>query len=195
MESTKISVVLPVRDQEGQIAARVIRVLGGLLELTQEAVEIIVVDDGSRDGTPDVLQELCWMYPQVRVVGYERPRGIEAAGQTGLERAAGELVFIQESEAEFCMHDLGRLLKMSDDKSIVAARAESSEEPIAPSLLRRLREWGTDADEQLTAVPVAAKKRSLQMIRRPHLQRLAAPEGNRYQLEGHTSRFATLQRQ
>lgn len=195
MESTKISVVLPVRDQEKEIAARVVRVLNGLADLTRDRAEIVVVDDGSRDGTPAVLAELCWKYPQVRIIRHERPRGIEAAGQTGLERSAGELVFIQESELEICLDDLARLLKMSEDESVVAARAESSQEPIAPSLLRRLREWGTDADQQLTASADDRKKRSLQMIRRHHLQRLAAPQGARYELEGQTERFATVQRQ
>ena len=195
MQPTKLSVVLPVRDRESEITSRVEQVLDGLVDLTHELSEILVVDDGSRDTTPEVLEDLRSKYPQVRIIRHDRPRGIEAAGQTGLERASGELVFIQESDSDLCLDDLRRLLKMSEDESVVAARAESSEEPIAPSLLRRLREWGTEADEQLTIRRDQGRKRTLQMIRRPHLQRLAAPRGNRYELEGQTERISTVQRQ
>lgn len=199
MSSTKLSVVLPVRDRENEIVARVENVLDGLVDLTEQIAEVVVVDDGSRDSTPDLLEELRSTYPQVRVVRHQRPRGIEAAGQTGLERATGELVFIQESDSEMRLDDLRRLLLMSEDESVIAARAESCEEPVAPSLLRRLRMWGTNADKQLQVRADkgnsdAGLKRSLQMIRRPHLQRLAAPKGDRYVLEGRTERIKTVQR-
>ncbi|MCA9138919.1 MAG: glycosyltransferase [Planctomycetales bacterium] len=194
MQSTKLSVVLPVRDRENEIVARVERLLDGLVDLTAEMAEVIVVDDGSRDATPEVLEELHCRYPQVRIIRHERPRGIEAAGQTGLERSTGELVFIQESDSEMRLDDLRRLLLMSEDESVVAARAESSEEPIAPSLLRRLRQWGTDADDQVRVRNDQGVKRSLQMIRRPHLQRLTAPQSGRYSLEGQTERIKIVQR-
>ena len=199
MPPTKLSVVLPVRDRENEIALRVEQVLEGLVDLTQALSEVVVVDDGSQDSTLEVLEELRAKYPQVRIARHQRPRGIEAAGQTGLERATGELVFIQESDSAMRLDDLRRLLLMSEDESVVAARAESSEEPIAPSLLRRLRQWGTDADEQLQVrtdpetkqkVPVS----SVQMIRRPHLQRLAGPKGGRYALQGQTDRIKTVKK-
>ena len=195
MSSNKISIVLPVRNRENEIARRVERVLEGLIGLTQEPPEVVVVDDGSRDATPQVLEDLRSKYPELRIVRHDRPRGIEAAGQTGLERAAGELIFIQESDSDLRLEDLQRLLTMADDESIVAARTESSEEAIAPSLLRRLREWGTDADQQLVARSDQDQQQSLQMIRRPHLQRLAGPKGNRYRLEGQTERTASIQRE
>lgn len=194
MHPTKLSVVLPVRDREKEIVTRVERLLDGLVDLTSEVAEVLVVDDGSRDTTPEVLQELCAKYPQVRVVRHSRPRGIEAAGQTGLERSTGELVFIQESDSELRLDDLQRLLLMSQDESVVAARAESSEEPIAPSLLRRLRQWGTDSDDQVQVRSDRGEKRSVQMIRRPHLQRLTAPQSGNYVLEGQTERIKTVQR-
>ncbi|WP_161604657.1 glycosyltransferase family 2 protein [Roseiconus nitratireducens] len=193
MSSTKLSVILPVRDREREITGRVERVLEALTGLTREAAEVVVVDDGSRDATPEVLDELRAIYPQVRVVRHSRPRGIEAAGQTGLERSTGDLIFIQESDAEVRLDDLQRLLRMSDDPSIVAARAESRSEPLAPSLLRRLRAFGTNADQQVRLRSDDTQNRSLQMIRRPHLQRLAGPKGNRLRLEGETKRTVTVQ--
>lgn len=191
----KLSVVLPVRDGAASIANRVGRAWEAISKLTDRPVEIIVVDDGSRDATPSVLEDITDRYPRVRVVRHDRPRGMEAAGQTGLERATGELVFVQESDADLRPADLKRLLEISEDPSIVAARAESTQRQVSSALLRRLRAWGTGADRQLETggERSGAAKTSLQMLRRPHLQRLAAPGGDRYRLEGETLHSTSLE--
>lgn len=196
---TKISIVLPVRDRELEIAIRIENVLEGLVDLTSDIAEIVVVDDGSRDNTPEVLEDLRGKYPQVRIARHQRPRGMEAAGQTGLERAIGELVFIQESDSDLRIDDLRRLLTMSDDQSVIAARAESCEEPVAPSLVRRLQQWGGETGKHLETQELRVRadrgiKRSLQMIRRPHLQRLAGEQPGQIALEGKTERIKTLRR-
>ena len=189
----KMSVVLPARDNEHEIARRVEQVLDALADMTREASEIVVVDDGSKDATPEVLDELRAKYPQVRVVRHQRPRGMEAAGQTGLERATGELVFIQESNTAVRVEDMRRLYRMSEDKSVVAARAESTHKPLSEALLRRLRAWGQEASEQLAEQTKTEEKSSLQMIRRPHLQKLAGPQGRGYGLHGETLHSTTIQ--
>jgi glycosyltransferase involved in cell wall biosynthesis len=183
----KMSVVIPVRDGEQRIVNRVEQVLEALTDLTSNASEVVVVDDGSKDTTPEVLDELNSRYPQVRIVRHSRPRGLEAAGQTGLERATGDLVFIQETDTAVRIEDMRRLLQMSEDQSIVAARAESTPRVPSPALLRRLRAWGTNADQQVEHRGDAAAKSSMQMIRRPHLQMLAGPKGANYRLQGETA--------
>ncbi|TWT79588.1 putative glycosyltransferase EpsH [Planctomycetes bacterium CA13] len=193
---TKISVVLPVRDGEHRIVARVEQVLEALESLSSDPAEIVVVDDGSRDSTAEVLDELVSRNPQVRVARHSRPRGMEAAGQTGLERSRGELVFIQESDSSVRIEDLQRLLKMSEDRSVVAARAESRPQPLSPALLRRLRAWGAAAERQLEK-DAEEKKQAvqpccMQMVRRPHLQRLAGRAGERVRLESETMRSTSL---
>jgi cellulose synthase/poly-beta-1,6-N-acetylglucosamine synthase-like glycosyltransferase len=188
-----MSVVLPVRNGQHRIADRVLRVLEALTDMTREASEVVVVDDGSKDQTLEVLDELKSRYPQVRVVRHSRPRGMEAAGQTGLERATGELVFIQETDTTVRIEDMRRLLRMSEDKSVVAARAESTARPLSAALMRRLRAWGTNADQQLEPESAATEKSSLQMIRRPHLQSLAGPKGDKYRLQGETLHSTSME--
>ncbi|MFK8113715.1 MAG: glycosyltransferase family 2 protein [Rubripirellula sp.] len=190
---TELSVVLPVRDSEHQIAKRVEDVLDALSDLTSKMAEVVVVDDGSQDSTRDVLDELKTRFPQVRVVRHGRPRGMEAAGQTGLEKATGELVFIQETDTAVRIEDMRRLLRMSEDRSVVAARAESTHKPISRALLRRLRAFGTNADQQLENATASSEKSSLQMIRRRHLQTLAGPKGSQYRLQGETTRATSME--
>ena len=196
MPSPKIrmTVVLPVRDGENRIANRVEHVLDALADMTQDVSEVVVVDDGSKDTTSEVLDELKSRYRQVRVIRHGRPRGFEAAGQSGLERARGDLVFIQETDSDPRVEDMRRLLQMSEDQSVVAARAESTPRPLSGALLRRLRAWGTNADQQLEKSENAAStKSSLQMIRRPHLQALAGPRGSRYRLQSETMHSTTME--
>ena len=188
----KVSIVMPVRDGEDRIASRVSCVVGALRELGIQRWELVIVDDGSRDTTAEVLQLIAADTHQVRVVRHSRPRGMEAAGQTGLERSTGTLVFVQENDTELRIDDLRVLLQLSDDRSIVAARTESRPRPIAGALIRRLRAWGTDADQQFDHAD-SIEKSSLQMIRRPHLQRLAGPHGHRYRLSGETFHREAIQ--
>jgi len=171
----KISVVLPIRDAEARIDYEVCRILDALVDLSQHRCELIVVDDGSRDATPEILDDLVMRFPQIRIARHGKPRGIEAAGQTGLEKATGEIVFIQEGNRPVRVEDMRRLFKMAEDESIVAARAESTPRPIGGALLRRLRAWGAAAAESLEVQQQSNDPTSLQMIRRPHLQALSHP--------------------
>jgi glycosyltransferase involved in cell wall biosynthesis len=179
----KVTVVLPVRDAEHRISAEIKRILDALADLSRHRCELIVVDDGSHDATSEILDELVTLYPQIRIARHSKPRGIEAAGQTGLEKATGEIVFIQEGNRPIRIEDMRRLFKMAEDESIVAARAESTPRPIGGALLRRLRAWGAVASESLESQPQAGESTSLQMIRRPHLQHLSGPMAPRLSLQ------------
>ena len=55
--SPRISVVLPVRDGEQHVESRVVQVLESMSDLTWGTIELIVVDDGSQDSTPEVLSD------------------------------------------------------------------------------------------------------------------------------------------
>ena len=191
-QKTKLSVVLPIRDGQNRIVDRVERVLGVLSELTSGDAEIVIVDDGSQDATPHVLQQLASAHPQIRVVRHSRPRGMEAAGQTGLERATGDVVFIQETDAELRLEDMQKLHEMSSDPSIVAARAESTPRPVSGALVRRLKAWGTKESGTFRSAGDKLVFSSVQMIRRPHLQRLAGPQGKNYRLTGETLHSTTV---
>ena len=189
----KISIVMPVRNGQHRISERVSDVLSIFDELRVSRWELVIVDDGSTDGTANVLELLSQHCDRIRVARHGRPRGMEAAGQTGLERSTGNLVFVQESDTILRIEDLRTLLRMSEDESIVAARTESCPRPIAGALIRRLRAWGTNADRQFDKTG-SIEKTSLQMIRRPHLQRLAGPHGHLYRLSGETLHQETVER-
>ena len=77
-----LSVFFPAYNDSGTIASLVITALRTARRLTPD-YEVIVVNDGSADGTADILDELARIYPQVRVVHHPQNRGYGGALRTG----------------------------------------------------------------------------------------------------------------
>ena len=100
-----LSVIVPVFNERATVVEIVRRMRA--VELPVER-EIVVVDDGSDDGTGDVLTQL--RDSTVRVVKHARNRGKGAAIRTGLETSTGDLVLVQDADLEYDPNDWPRLL-------------------------------------------------------------------------------------
>jgi glycosyltransferase involved in cell wall biosynthesis len=103
----KLSVVVPVFNERNTLVEIVRRMRAVELPDGIER-EIIVVDDGSDDGTRDVLKQLG--DSTVRVVLHDRNRGKGAAVRTGFRHATGEYVLVQDADLEYDPEDWPRLL-------------------------------------------------------------------------------------
>jgi glycosyltransferase involved in cell wall biosynthesis len=103
----KLSVVVPVFNERNTLVEILRRMRAVDLQDGIEK-EIIVVDDGSDDGTRDVLKQLG--DSTVRVVMHDENRGKGAAVRTGLRHATGEYVLVQDADLEYDPEDWPRLL-------------------------------------------------------------------------------------
>jgi len=92
----QISVVIPVYNEVSTIREIVVRVQA--VDLNKE---IIIVDDGSTDGTRELLQEITLSHENVRVLYHDRNQGKGAALRTGFEGATGDIVIIQDADLEY----------------------------------------------------------------------------------------------
>jgi glycosyltransferase involved in cell wall biosynthesis len=103
-------VVIPVFNERLLVAALLERVLaaeiGGL-----SAVEVLVVDDGSVDGTREIVRELAGREPTVRLIEHDRNQGKGAAVRTGIAQARGDLIVFQDADLEYDPADLARLVE------------------------------------------------------------------------------------
>jgi glycosyltransferase involved in cell wall biosynthesis len=101
----KLSVIVPVFNERNTVAEIVRRMRSVDLPVDRE---IVVVDDGSDDGTRDVLTQLA--DSTVRIVKHGVNRGKGAAIRTGLENSTGDVVLVQDADLEYDPEDWPRLL-------------------------------------------------------------------------------------
>ncbi len=101
----KLSVVIPVFNEAGNIEEILKRV-----KATKLAAEIVVVDDGSQDGTRDFLKKVDGK-SGVRVLLHENNQGKGAAVRTGIQAAHGDVILIQDADLEYHPHDYPTLLQ------------------------------------------------------------------------------------
>src|SRR5436190_1039147 len=102
-----LSIIIPVRDAEATLAEQVHHLLDLLPDLTS-SFEIVVVDDGSTDHTPELARDLARQYPQLRLIRHQEMRGRAVAVKTGLASAQGQTVLVKEDFATVSPTDLRR---------------------------------------------------------------------------------------
>ncbi len=101
----KLSVVMPIYNERSTLRAVVERVLSVPLK-----IELLCVDDGSSDGSAEVLRELEGEYPQIRVLLQPRNMGKGAALRRGISEATGDFVVIQDADMEYDPADYHQLI-------------------------------------------------------------------------------------
>lgn len=116
-----VSVVLPCFNEE-QSVAHTLDVLSAALAAVPDH-EIIVVNDGSTDGTATVLAGIASRHPNLRIVTHDRNRGYGAALKTGIRRARGELIAITDADGTYPNERLPELIALcADHDMVVGAR-------------------------------------------------------------------------
>ena len=92
----KLSVVMPVYNEQATLQEVIARVLAVPLE-----IELICVDDGSSDGSREILSAMQTSHPQVRVCLQPRNMGKGAALRRGIQESTGDFVIIQDADLEY----------------------------------------------------------------------------------------------
>lgn len=136
LSNGKLSLVIPAWNEEAVIAQAVDEALEALARITQ-FFEIIIVDDGSTDGTAAIVQEIAEQYPAVRLVRLSENRGYGAALRAGFEAARYELVAFTDADCQFNLSNLEYMLPLCKEHDFVSGYRIDRQDSTA----RRFYSW------------------------------------------------------
>jgi len=130
------AVIIPVYNERGAIEDTIHRVQGICTEVPDYDFEIICINDGSSDGTDEILRRVSG----VTVITHEVNRGYGAALRTGLDYCSQDWIFITDADGTYPLEDLPRLLSLAGESMdmVVGARQGSG---ISASLPHQLARW------------------------------------------------------
>ena len=134
--SAEISAVMPAYNEEANLEESVGR-MAKALQTFARGFEIIVVDDGSQDGTARVLDRLKDAHPNLRVIRHPVNRGYGAALRSGFAAARFSWVFLMDADNQFDPMEVERLLAEAAEADIVAGYRKHRRDPLP----RRLNAW------------------------------------------------------
>src|SRR3954452_8931655 len=118
-QAMRVSIVLPAYNEEANIEQAVAEVTATAERLFVDH-EVIVVDDGSQDGTRSVVKGLAAADPRVRVICHGRNRGYGEALRTGFLASRLDYVFFTDADLQFDMEEIERLLPYAGTVDVVA---------------------------------------------------------------------------
>lgn len=104
----KLSIVVPCYNEKHTIEKILAEVIEVKLGSTKK--EIIIVDDGSKDGTRNILKKLSKKYPEIKLVFQEVNQGKGAALKRGILESTGDVVIVQDADLEYDPQEYPRLL-------------------------------------------------------------------------------------
>ncbi len=136
MRNISLSAVLPAHNEAENIQ-NTVQSCVAYLENNVSSYEVIVVNDGSSDNTKEIIQELSSADSNVVLVNHEVNKGYGSALRSGFDAANCDFIFFMDSDGQFNIVDLDRLLPLvSPDKIVIGYREDR-----ADSFIRSLNAW------------------------------------------------------
>ena len=135
--SPPFSLVVPAYNEKGAIRETVETLTRDLAELGD--CRLIVVNDGSRDGTGEILDEIKGDFPNLTVVTHDRNRGYGAALKTGIRRATTDLVGITDADGTYPNARLPELVRLAArERADMVVGARTIKEEVEYPLIRKI---------------------------------------------------------
>jgi undecaprenyl-phosphate 4-deoxy-4-formamido-L-arabinose transferase len=183
-----LSVVIPVFNEAPSLGDLYDR-LGQTLKETGQAYEIIFVDDGSQDGSADILRALHAQDRAVRVVRFNRNYGQHAAVLAGMERARGDVVVTLDADLQNPPEEIPRLLaRLEEGVDVVGGWRTQRHD----WWLRRAASWAVN---RVTSAIVGVRMRDygcmLRAYRRAIVERIVASQEASQFIPALANTFAT----
>jgi glycosyltransferase involved in cell wall biosynthesis len=132
-----LSLILPAYNEEACIGQALAEADSALSRIAGR-YEILVVDDGSHDGTGEAVRAVVCRQPNVRLLMHPENRGYGAALRTGFEAARYDCVAFTDADCQFDLNDLARLVPLTEQAHLVVGYRIGRQDPWQ----RRFFSWG-----------------------------------------------------
>ncbi len=137
-----LSVVLPVYNEEGNIRIQYEEIIKALKPLNV-SYEVIFIDDGSTDSSPEILRDIAKNDRHIKVVLFRRNFGQTAAMSAGIDYALGEIIVFMDSDLQNDPNDIGMLFKKIEEGYDVVSgwRKNRQDKFLSRKLPSRIANW------------------------------------------------------
>ena len=137
MQKPSLSVFFPCYNEEANVERTTLAALEACRSITDD-FEIIIVNDGSKDRTGELADQLAAKHEPVRAVHNHPNRGYGGALQAGFGAATKEWVFYTDGDGQFDFKEIPKLLELLDRYDIVSAYRPERQD----SFIRKFNAWG-----------------------------------------------------
>jgi glycosyltransferase involved in cell wall biosynthesis len=124
-----VAILLPCFNEAGNVDAAVAEARAAAARAAH-GYEIIVVDDGSTDGTGDLARSLAGADPRVRVLAHEANRGYGAALRTGIDAARMPWILLTDADLQFDLGQLAEITPLARDYDLILGRRTPRRDPL-----------------------------------------------------------------
>lgn len=126
--SRSVSIVYPAYNEQ-EVIEKTVRETVEVLDGFGFEYEIVVVNDGSKDRTREILDKLAEEFPQLKVVHFPQNKGYSKALRAGFETAEKPLIFYSDSDLQFKISELDRLMALIDECDIAVGYRMDRQDP------------------------------------------------------------------
>lgn len=172
-----VSVVVPIKDERENLTSlteQLLKVLGAAEASRSASFEILLIDDGSTDGSGALMDQLAAQHPAVKVVHFDRNYGLGSVYDAGFRRAAGELIVTIDGDLQLDPADIAVLLPYASRFDLVCGWRQDRHDHVVRRLSSRI---GNLVRNSITGDRVHDTGCSLRVFRRAVVEKLQMFEG------------------
>jgi glycosyltransferase involved in cell wall biosynthesis len=143
-DAIELSLVIPAFNEQ-EVIPELLRRIEPPLKLTGKSFEVVIVDDGSTDSTPKLLNDAMQTRPWLRVLRMSRNGGQSAAFDAGFKAARGTVIATIDADLQNDPEEIARLLPMLDGYDMItgqrAKRQDSKFRLVQSRIANKIRNW------------------------------------------------------